>query len=117
MLNKMISNILPYMPKQLVWQFSKEYIAGETIEDAIAVAKQLNDEGILTTIDVLGEFIKTLDEAEVNKQEYLKVIESSVNSGIKGGFSLKPTSFGLLIDQDVCYEHIKEIVEKAVNQE
>ncbi len=113
MLNKMISSILPYMPKKLVWHFSKEYIAGETIDDAIAAAKQLNSEGILTTIDVLGEFIKTLDEAEANKYEYLNVIESSVKSGVNGGFSLKPTSFGLLIDREVCYRHIREIVEKA----
>jgi len=113
MLNKMISNILPYMPKKLVWQFSKEYIAGETIDDAIIAAKRLNGEGILTTIDVLGEFIKTLDEAETNKHEYLNVIESSVKSRVKGGFSLKPTSFGLLIDPDVCYRHIREIVAKA----
>ncbi len=113
MLNKMISNILPYMPKKLVWQFSKEYIAGETIDDAIAAAQQLNSEGIETTIDVLGEFIKTLEEAEANKHEYLNVIEASVKSGVQGGFSLKPTSFGLLIDSDVCYRHIREIVVKA----
>lgn len=113
MLNKMISNILPYMPKKLVWQFSKGYIAGETIDDAIAAGKQLNSQGIETTIDVLGEFIKTLEEAEANKHEYLDVIEASVKSGVRGGFSLKPTSFGLLIDKDACYRHIREIVVKA----
>ena len=36
MFNKMIANILPYMPKKLIWVFSKRYIAGETIEDGIA---------------------------------------------------------------------------------
>ena len=113
MLNKIISNILPYMPKKLVWQFSKEYIAGETIDDAIAAAKQLNNEGIFTTIDVLGEFIKTLGEAEANKREYLNVIEACGKSGVQGGYSLKPTSFGLLLDQNVCFRHIREIVAKA----
>ncbi len=113
MFNKMIAGILPYMPKKLVWIFSKEYIAGETIEEAIKAAKKLNDKGILTTIDVLGEFIENLDEAETNKLEYLEVIEAAEKAGIDGNYSLKPTSFGLLIDKEVAYKHIREIIIKA----
>lgn len=115
MLNKLISQILPYMPKKLVWVFSKEYIAGETIEEAIANAKKLNAEGILTTIDVLGEFITTLEEAEANKQEYLEVIEKAEAAQVNGNYSLKPTFFGLLIDKEVAYRHIREVVEKAAS--
>lgn len=113
MLNKLISHALPYMPKKLVWQFSKDYIAGETIEDAIIAAKRLNEEGILTTIDVLGEFITSLEEAEANKNEYLDVIEKAETAGVKGNYSLKPTFFGLLLDKEVAYKHIREIVAKA----
>ncbi|MFH1000038.1 MAG: proline dehydrogenase family protein [Bacteroidota bacterium] len=115
MFNKLIAGILPYMPKKLVWQFSKEYIAGETLEQALAVAKSLNEEGILTTIDVLGEFIENLNEAEANKKEYLQVIESAEKEKINGNYSLKPTSFGLLIDKEVAYQHIREIVAKAAS--
>lgn len=115
MFNKMIAGILPFMPQKLVWLFSKEYIAGETIEDALRVSKQLNDEGIMTTIDVLGEFIKNLDEAEANKKEYLEVIEKAEAAKIQGNYSLKPTSFGLLIDKEVAYKHIREIVAKAAS--
>lgn len=117
MINKLISNILPYMPEKLVWQFSKEYIAGETISDAVDAAKKLNDQGILTTIDVLGEFIKRLDEAEANKYEYLEVIETAEKAGVDGNYSLKPTFFGLLIDKEVAYRHIREIVEKAASHD
>ncbi len=53
MINKMIAGMLPYMPQKLVWLFSKEYVAGQTLEEAIVNAKKLNAEGILTTIDVL----------------------------------------------------------------
>ena len=113
MFNKLVAGILPYMPQSLVWQFSKEYIAGKTLEQAIEVAKALNAEGALTTIDVLGEFIENLDEAEVNKKEYLDVIETAEAAKIKGNYSLKPTSFGLLLDKDVAYKHIREIVAKA----
>lgn len=115
MLNKIIANALPHMPKKLVWFFSKQYITGETIEQAIVNAKKLNEEGILTTIDVLGEFITTLDEAEANKKEYLDVIEKAEAAGVQGNYSLKPTFFGLLIDKDVAFEHIREIVAKAAS--
>ncbi|WP_457576638.1 proline dehydrogenase family protein [Desulfomarina sp.] len=115
MFNKMIAGVLPYMPKKLVWMFSKEYIAGETIEEAIINAKKLNDEGILTTIDVLGEFITTLEEAEENKKEYLDVIDAAEKAGVEGNYSLKPTFFGLLIDKDVAFTHIREIVAKAAS--
>jgi len=115
MLSKIISNLLPYMPQKLVWIFSKDYIAGETIEDAINAAKKLNEEGIMTTIDVLGEFIKNLDEAEANKAEYLEVIEAAEKAGVNGNYSLKPTFFGLLIDKDVAYKLIREVVAKAAS--
>lgn len=115
MINKLISNVLPYMPQKLVWIFSKEYVAGQTLEEAIKNAKKLNEQGILTTIDVLGEFISTLDEAEANKQEYLDVIEKAEAAGVEGNYSLKPTFFGLLIDPEVAYGHIREVVEKAAS--
>lgn len=105
--------MLPYFPKKFIWIFSKSYISGETIEDAMRVSKELNAKGIRVTLDVLGEFIKTLDEAEANKKEYLNTIETSYSNKINGNFSVKPTSFGLLIDKQVCYRHIREIVAKA----
>jgi len=115
MLNQMIASLLPYMPKKLVWVFSKEYIAGETISEAIDNAKKLNAEGVLTTIDVLGEFITTLAEAAANKEEYLEVIDAAEKAGVDGNYSLKPTFFGLLIDKDVAYTHIREVVTKAAS--
>jgi proline dehydrogenase len=79
------------------------------------VSRDLNNKNIKVTLDVLGEFIKTLDEAEVNKQEYLNLIDISFKNGIEGNFSAKPTSFGLLIDKETCYRHLREIVAKAAS--
>lgn len=115
MFNKMIAAILPYMPKGFVWLFSKRYIAGKKIEDAIRVSKELNSQGIMVTVDLLGEFIETLKEAEDNKKEYLDIIETFEKEGIDGNYSLKPTMFGLLIDKEVCYTNIREIVAKAAS--
>ncbi len=115
MFNKFIASILPYFPKRFVWIFSKPYVSGETIEDALKASKELNSKGIKVTLDVLGEFIKDLDEAEANKKEYLELIELAEKSNIDGNYSLKPTSFGLLIDKDICYSHIREIVASAAS--
>lgn len=115
MFNKFIASILPYFPKKFIWIFSRPYISGETIEDAMRVSKDLNSRNIKVTLDVLGEFIKDLDEAELNKNEYLGLIDKCIRNGVDGNFSVKPTSFGLLIDKEICYRHIKEIVEKAAS--
>jgi proline dehydrogenase len=115
MFNKMISKMLPHMPQKFVWIFSKRYVAGHTLDEAIKACKELNAQGIKITLDVLGEFIKTIDEAEVNKNEYLEVIETAQKNKIDGNYSLKPTMFGLLIDQEACYKYIREIVAKAAS--
>jgi proline dehydrogenase len=115
MFNKMIAGMLPYMPKNFVWIFSKRYIAGKKIEDAIRVSKELNKQKIKVTIDLLGEFITKIEEAKANKEEYLYIIETIVKNKIDGNFSLKPTMFGLLIDKDICYQYIREIVAKAAS--
>jgi proline dehydrogenase len=115
MFNKFIASILPYFPKKFIWIFSRAYISGETMADAMRVSKELNSQGMRVTLDVLGEFIRSLDEAEENKQEYLDLIEETEKNGINGNYSLKPTSFGLLIDKEACYRLMREIVEKAAS--
>ena len=115
MFNQLIASLLPFMPKKLVWLFSKSYIAGEDIDSAIKISKNLNAKNIKITIDVLGEFIEHLDQARENKNEYLDVIESVQKNKIDGNYSLKPTSFGLLIDKNVCYQYVEEVVKKAAS--
>lgn len=113
MLNKFIAACIPYMPKKLVWVFSKRYIAGESIADAIKIAKGLNKQGIKVTVDLLGEFIENLDQATENRDAYLDIINSFEENNIDGNYSVKPTFFGLLIDTEVCYNNIRTIVAKA----
>lgn len=108
--------MLPHMPKKLVWVFSKRYIAGETIEEGLLASKLLNAKGIHTTIDLLGEFIETLEEAKENRDHYLEIINRFDAEDIEGNFSLKPTMFGLLIDKEVCYSYIRDIVALAAEK-
>ncbi|RIH65492.1 proline dehydrogenase [Mariniphaga sediminis] len=116
MLNKLIADILPHMPKRLVWVFSKRYIAGETIEEGLLASKFLNQKNMEVTVDLLGEFIETQQEAEANKNQYLEIIERFTEEKVTGNFSLKPTMFGLLFDKEICYTHIREIVKFAVEK-
>ena len=109
--------MLPHMPKKLIWVFSKRYIAGETMEEGLLASKLLNEQNIEVTIDLLGEFIQTLEEAEKNKDHYFQIIERFTREGVKGNFSIKPSMFGLLIDKDVCYRHIHDIVEFAAEKD
>ena len=112
-INKIIAAILPYMPKRFVWMFSNRYIAGQTLDDAIAVSKKLNAEGYMVTIDLLGEFITNLQQAESNREQYINIIHEAEKNKIKGNYSVKPTMFGLLLDEEVCYENIRQIVAEA----
>jgi len=113
MFNRLIAAMLPYMPKSFVWLFSKRYIAGKTIQDAIRESQKLNEEGIMVTVDLLGEFITNIEQALENKNEYLEIIKTFQEEHIDGNYSLKPTMFGLLIDEELCYKYIREIVAKA----
>jgi proline dehydrogenase len=113
MINKLIARVIPLMPKNLIWVFSKKYIAGKTAESAISVSKNLNSQKILVTLDVLGEFISYLTEARKNKEEYLQLIEMVSENNIQGSLSLKPTSFGLLLNEEVCYQNVREVLGKA----
>lgn len=101
------------MPKKLVWVFSKRYIAGETIEEGLLAAKLLNEKKIEVTIDLLGEFIQTLGEANENYLQYKEIITRFSEEKVIGNFSLKPTMFGLLLDKEVCYNHIRNLVALA----
>ena len=108
--------MLPYMPQKLIWIFSKRYIAGETIEDGLKACRELNQQGIEVTVDLLGEFISTIEQAEENKNKYLDIIDRFTSEGIVGNFSIKPTMFGLLIDRDVCSTNLEAVIKKAVEK-
>ena len=113
MVNKLIASVLPYMPKKFVWLFSRRYIAGETIDDAVRASRQLDGEALRVTIDHLGEYVHDLDKAEEVKRMYFAINDRFEKEGLSATYSLKPSSFGLLIDFEVCFKHVREIVEKA----
>jgi proline dehydrogenase len=101
------------MPEKVAWFFSKNYIAGKTLNSAIKVVKNLNSKGMLATIDVLGESIETKAEAVVAKEQAMEVLDAIVEHKLNANVSIKPTQFGLAIDEDFAYEQILELVKRA----
>jgi proline dehydrogenase len=115
MVNKLIASVLPYLPEKFVWLFSKRYISGKTIDEAIAASKELAQRGICVTVDHLGEYIEDLGQAEAVKRVYLAMIDRFEREGISATYSVKPSSFGLLIDFEACFSYVREVVERATS--
>jgi len=109
----MIVNLISLLPEKFVWKLSKKYIAGNKAEDVIKVAKEFNSNGFMVTINILGEFVKSMDEAQANRNDYFELIRLVSKEKIDGNYSLKPSMFGIHLDIEICYRYISEIVAKA----
>ncbi|MBN1414742.1 MAG: proline dehydrogenase family protein [Bacteroidales bacterium] len=115
MFNRFIVGILQYMPEGLVWIFSKRYIAGKKREDAFRVTGDLNSQGIKVSLDLLGEFQTRSEKIDYYKAEYIKTILDAAYKKLDISVSVKPTMFGLLLDRELCYKNIREIILEAVS--
>jgi len=111
--NYLVSKTIMHIPGPIVGFFAKGYIAGEHLNDAVRVGQQLNAQGMVLTLDILGEFIKTKDEAVFFKNQCLEILETIDREKLDGNLSLKPTQMGLLLDEDFAYDNIREVVAKA----
>lgn len=89
------------------------FIAGETLEEALAEIKVLGKHGIMATLDHLGEGIRDISEAAAYKEQYIKLIEGIAASKASSNVSLKPTQMGLALDQEACYANIRDVVKHA----
>ena len=111
--SKLVVSMTIRMPKWFVGWVSRRYVAGNTIEDAIKVMQRLSKEDACFTVDVLGEEISTMAEAQYFYDEYSRLIEAIITNNIDSDLSIKPTAFGLLIDRDKGYQNIKNLVAMA----
>jgi len=98
------------MPKWFVGWVSKRYVAGPNLEGAVKIMTRLQSEGACFTIDVLGEDISSIQEAEYFLSEYVEVIKAITNNNLDANLSIKPTAFGLSIDKNKGMENIEELV-------
>ena len=113
LLNTLIVKVTQMLPKSMVRVFAGKYIAGEELQDAINLVKQLNSKGIFATLDVLGESVKNKEEAIEAKKKCIEVIEAIETNKLMANLSIKPTQMGLAIDEEFAFQQILEIVQKA----
>ncbi|MCU7496464.1 MAG: proline dehydrogenase [Ignavibacteria bacterium] len=112
-LNNTIVKFVELLPKPVVKIFAQRYIAGETLQDAIRVVKDLNSKGIYATIDVLGEAIQTKSEAIQAKNDCLTVLDAIKDNSLMANLSVKPTQLGLSIDKEFGFKQASEVVARA----
>jgi proline dehydrogenase len=96
--------------------FAHRFIAGETIDDAIAVARRIQAAGLLVTLDYLGESVATIAEADAATRAYLRLLEQIAASGIERNISLKLTQLGLTIDRATSVDNLRRILEAGAAQ-
>ncbi len=99
--------------KGLLAFFAKRYIAGEERKDAIRVVRHLNSQGILATIDNLGEHVREPSHAEDAVREYLGLLDDIMDGGVNSSVSLKLTHFGLDISDEIAEGNLRVIIKKA----
>lgn len=117
MLNALIAKLLPIVPKSIVKAVAGRYIAGGTVEQAVQTVRQLNAEGAKATIDVLGEFVQSRSQSLEETEMSLLTLDAIHQHNLQSGLSIKPTSLGLGIDEDFCYDNVRRVLERAAQYE
>lgn len=117
MFNALIAKLLPIVPKPIVRAVAGRYIAGSTVEQAVQTVRQLNAEGAKATIDVLGEFVESRSQSLEETEMSLLTLDAIHQHHLQSGLSIKPTSLGLGIDEDFCYDNVRRVLERAAQYE
>jgi proline dehydrogenase len=93
--------------------FARRFIAGETVEEAIAAARGVEARGLTHTLDYLGESVANLAEADAATREYLRIIDAIIAAGIGRNLSLKLTQLGLDVDRASAVDNLRRILDRA----
>ena len=112
-LDRAIVRLLPAVPKPLVRLVSERYIAGTTVADACRTVKNLNADGKMATIDVLGEEITSREEALQIVRAYHDVFEAIERESLDSNVSVKLTGLGLKLGYEVCRQNLRTVVAHA----
>jgi proline dehydrogenase len=113
MLNHLVAWSLPFIPRFIVAAVAKRYIAGETLDDAVRVIGELNAKGMRATVDVLGESINDLHQAQSMREICYGVLAALEKNKLDANHSIKLTSLGLKINYQACFHNVTAILEHA----
>ena len=97
--------------------FARRFIAGETVEEAIDAARAVERARMTQTLDLLGESVSSIAEADTATRAYLTCIEKIVAAGVGRNISLKLTQLGLTVDRATCVDNLRRILDVATRHE
>lgn len=89
------------------------FVAGDTLDEAVAVARDLNEQGFLVSLDLLGEEVHDRTSALAATEEYLECLDRIGSDGLDANISVKPTQLGLAVDEDLALVAISRLGERA----
>ncbi len=95
------------------WRVASRFVAGDRLEDAIRVTRELNKQGIFVTLDHLGESTTNLDEAQQATEHILQMLDALNEAEVKANASLKLTQIGLALDKAECEANLRKILSRA----
>ncbi len=95
----------------LLIRFARQWVAGETMDDALRVAKEANRRGIQGVVNHLGEHYHEKPPVEATTQEYLRLVAKLRAADVRTDVSIKPTQLGILIDKEYALSQIIPILD------
>jgi proline dehydrogenase len=109
-IDRAIAESVPVIPRPIVRRISRRYIAGDTLEEAVATVKDLKRQGCVATIDLLGESTESKSDAAQKLDDYKKIVDTLDAHDLASGISVKLTGLGLTLDEELCRANLEEIV-------
>ena len=113
-LNSVIIKIITLVPKSIVQLFSGRYVAGEKHKTALAVVKSLNNQGFSATIDILGEHVQDITEANQITSEYIDLYDEIAENQLDCNISIKPSHIGLDLGENEFLDNLQLLIDKAM---
>lgn len=89
------------------------FVAGETLDDCVAVLRRLNEAGLYANTTLLGEAIPGPDGAAGVVRQYERILDRLVAEQLRANVALKLTHLGLSFDEEVAYENVERLVARA----
>lgn len=100
--------------EKVLFKIAKQWIAGDTMDDALKSARHANENGMSAILNKLGEHMASKQKVDQTVSDYLTLVSNLRKSKITGGLSIKPTQVGLAISPKECLGNLDTIIEKAL---
>jgi proline dehydrogenase len=110
---QLIARTLPYAPRGLVGRVARRYIAGDTIDEAVACVRDLHAKGVSATVAVLGEDVSEASETLTTVSDYLALLDALAAADVGANISIKLTSVGLGLSDELLRERLGSVLERA----